>query len=138
MLDILVPEVGLQSSRTGVSMTKQTAKQTRSNQIVGNVGMYFVAYRLSLMGWNVMPTCRNARGIDLLAYDANARHFLGIHFKTLSKRNGAVPLGLHAPDNLLGDWWIIVTNIAKVAENENPIWRSSVLATVGKLFQGKF
>jgi len=50
MLDILVPEVGLQSSRTGVSMTKQTAKQTRSNQIVGNVGMYFVAYRLSLMG----------------------------------------------------------------------------------------
>src|SRR5450432_4095130 len=37
-------------------------------QVVCNVGMYFAAYRLSQMGWNVMPTSRNAWGIDLLAY----------------------------------------------------------------------
>jgi hypothetical protein len=41
------------------------------SQVVGNVGMYFAAYRLSQMGWNVMPTARNARGIDLLAYDTS-------------------------------------------------------------------
>jgi len=40
--------------------------------VVGNIGMYFAAYRLSLLGWNVMPTSRNARGIDLLAYDADS------------------------------------------------------------------
>ena len=44
----------------------------RGTQVVGNVGMYFAAYRLSLMGWNVMPTSRNARAIDLLAYNTTA------------------------------------------------------------------
>jgi hypothetical protein len=36
-----------------------------------------------MMGWNVMPTARNARGIDLLAYDMNAIRYLGIQVKTL-------------------------------------------------------
>src|SRR5580692_13153499 len=29
--------------------------QMARSQVVGNVGMYFAAYRLSQMGWNVMP-----------------------------------------------------------------------------------
>ncbi len=41
-------------------------------QVVGNIGMYYAAYRLSQQGWNVMPTARNARGVDLLAYDVSA------------------------------------------------------------------
>ena len=80
-------------------------------QVIGNVGMYFVAYRLSQMGWNVMPTSRNARGIDLLAYDAMATRHLGIQVKALSKPNPPVPLGLSI-ENLMGDWWIIVTKAA--------------------------
>ena len=35
-------------------------------QVVGNIGMYFAAYRLSLMGWNLMPISRKPRGVDLL------------------------------------------------------------------------
>jgi hypothetical protein len=31
-------------------------------QIIGNAGLYYWCYRLSLLGWNVMPTARNARG----------------------------------------------------------------------------
>jgi hypothetical protein len=50
-------------------------------QVVGNIGMYFAAYRLSQMGWNVMPTSRNARGVDLLAYDMSASRFHGIQVK---------------------------------------------------------
>lgn len=79
----------------------------RQRQVTGNVGMYFVAYQLSRRGWNVMPTSRNARGIDLLAYDTNGRTFLGIQIKTLSKPV-AVPLGTKPLDDLLGDWWIVV------------------------------
>jgi hypothetical protein len=60
-------------------------------QVTGNVGMYYVAYRLSQRRWNVMPTARNARGIDLLAYDAACRRYLNIQIKTLSK-HVAVPL----------------------------------------------
>jgi hypothetical protein len=82
-----------------------------SNQVTANVGMYYAAYRLSRMGWNVMPTARNARGIDLLAYDATAGRYLGIQIRTLSK-HAAVPLGTKGVDHLLGDWWIIVNDAA--------------------------
>lgn len=79
-------------------------------QVTGNAGLYFVAYHLSLLGWNVMPTARNARGIDLIAYDATGTDFLGVQVKALSKRN-PVPLGTDL-ENLMGDWWVIVTNVA--------------------------
>jgi hypothetical protein len=79
-------------------------------QVVGNIGMYFAAYRLSQMGWNVMPTSRNARGVDLLAYDMSASRFHGIQVKALSKRN-PVPLG-KSVEELMGDWWIIVAQAA--------------------------
>lgn len=52
-------------------------------QVVANVGLYFAAYHLSQMGWNVMPTARNARGIDLLAYDIRGGRKLGIQVKAL-------------------------------------------------------
>ena len=45
-------------------------------QVVGNIGMYYAAYRLSQQGWNVVPTARNAR--DLLAYDASSHIYKGI------------------------------------------------------------
>lgn len=85
-----------------------------NTQITGNVGLYYASYRLSLMGWNVMPTARNARGVDIIAYNADASQFKGIQVKALSKRN-PVPLG-QSLDKCLGDYWIIVTKIA----SENP------------------
>jgi hypothetical protein len=84
-------------------------------QVVGNVGMYYAAYRLSRLGWNVMPTARNARGMDLLAYNANADYYLGIQVKALSKRK-PVRLG-KSVDTFMGDFWIIVTNAA----DDNPV-----------------
>ena len=79
-------------------------------QVVGNAGMYFAAYRLSQKGWNVMPTARNARGVDLLAYDATASRYLGIQVKALSIRN-PVPLG-GSLDNFIDNFWIIVAKVA--------------------------
>jgi hypothetical protein len=79
-----------------------------SQQVTGNIGMYYAAYRLSRMGWNVMPTSRNARGIDLLIYNAAANDYKGIQVKALSKLKPPVPLG-KSIDILMGDWWIIVT-----------------------------
>lgn len=80
--------------------------QMARSQVVGNIGMYYAAYCLSQWGWNVMPTSRNARGIDLLVYDATADRKRSIQVKALSKRN-PVPLG-KSIKNLMGDWWIIV------------------------------
>lgn len=79
-------------------------------QLTGNVGLYFCCYKLSLLGWNVMPTARNARGVDIIAYSGDASRFVGIQVKSLSKRN-PVPLG-PTLDKIMGDFWIIVNRVA--------------------------
>jgi len=83
---------------------------TLNPQITGNVGLYYCCYKLSLLGWNVMPTARNARGVDIIAYSADASRFIGIQVKALSRRN-PVPLG-PSLDKCMGDFWVIVTKIA--------------------------
>lgn len=82
----------------------------RSTQIVGNSGLYFACYALSQRGWNVMPTARNARGIDIIAYDADATSFRALQVKALSKK-APVPLG-QSLDKVMGDFWIIINNLA--------------------------
>lgn len=78
-------------------------------QLTGNVGLYYCCYRLSLLGWNVMPTARNARGVDIIAYSRDASRFVGIQVKALSKRN-PVPLG-NSLDKIMGDFWVIVNKV---------------------------
>lgn len=88
----------------------ETVQMTLDPQITGNVGLYYCCYRLSLLGWNVMPTSRNARGVDIIVYNRNAQEFHGIQVKSLSKRN-PVPLG-SSLDKVIGDFWIIVNKVA--------------------------
>lgn len=78
-------------------------------QVTANVGLYYCCYRLSLLGWNVMPTARNARGIDIIAYDRSGSTFIGVQVKALSKRS-PVPLGTHL-GKIMGDFRIIVNNL---------------------------
>lgn len=80
-----------------------------NTQITGNVGLYYACYRLSILGWNVMPTARNARGVDIIAYSAAGTRFLGLQVKALSKRN-PVPLGDNL-EKIMGDFWIIVYGV---------------------------
>lgn len=77
-----------------------------SNQITGNIGLYYACFHLSTIGWNVMPTARNAAGIDIVAYDGEGVAFRGIQVKTVRGRN-AVPLG-STLNKVMGDFWIIV------------------------------
>lgn len=83
---------------------------TLDPQLTGNAGLYYCCYHLSLLGWNVMPTARNARGVDILAYSQDANRKLAIQVKALSKRN-PVPLG-GSLDKVMGDIWIIVNKVA--------------------------
>ncbi len=61
-------------------------------QITGNIGLYYVCYKLARLGWNVIRAARNARGLDIIAHNSGGIEFVGIQVKTLSKRN-PVPLG---------------------------------------------
>lgn len=91
-------------------MSTRTPKSKSQNQVVGNVGLYYVCYRLSQDGWNVMPTARNARGIDIVAYDQRGKRKLTLQVKSLSRHPG-VPLG-ESLDNLIADFVIICFNVA--------------------------
>jgi hypothetical protein len=82
-------------------------------QLTGNAGLYYTCYHLSLLGWNVMPTARNARGVDIIAYSQDATRKLAIQVKALSKRN-PVPLGISL-EKVMGDFWVIVNNVTSSA-----------------------
>jgi hypothetical protein len=71
-------------------VTKRDTK--RSSQLVGNVGLYYACYELSKRGWNVLPTSRNARGVDIVAYSQDGKRTRMIQVKSLSKR-APVPFG---------------------------------------------
>lgn len=58
-----------------------------------------------------MPTSRNARGIDIIAYDSSGKNYIGVQVKTLTKRN-PVPLG-GSLEKIIGDYWVIVNEVAK-------------------------
>ena len=56
-----------------------------------------------------MPTARNARGVDILAYNRDCSEVVSIQVEALSKRN-PVPLGTSL-DKIMGDYWVITNNV---------------------------
>jgi len=58
-----------------------------------------------------MPTARNARGIDIIAYNKSGTEFIGVQVKALTKRN-PVPLG-NSLEKIMGDYWLIINNVGK-------------------------
>jgi len=57
-----------------------------NNQIVGNIGLYYVCFELSKRGWNVLPTSRNAKGVDIVIYNQDATKKHTIQVKALTKK----------------------------------------------------
>src|SRR5437763_723660 len=84
---------------------------TIASQVIGNVGLYYVCYRLSCQGWNVMPTARNAKGVDVLIYNHDASRKLSIQVKALSKRD-PVPLGTKL-EHFFADFVVICRHVLK-------------------------
>ena len=91
------------SSRTPARQDR--IPESLAHQVVGNIGLYYVCYHLSRRGWNVMPTSRNAKGIDLLIYSQDASRKWTVQVKALSKAS-PVPLG-RSLDHLFGDFFVI-------------------------------
>jgi hypothetical protein len=85
--------------------------QKHAPQIVGNMGLFYTCYQLSLLGWNAMPTSRNARGVDVICFSMDGRKMVTVQVKSLSKKNQPVPLG-KSLDTMMGDFWVVVTNAA--------------------------
>ena len=89
-------------------------ERRKKTQVTGNTGMFYVCYQLSKMGWNVMPTARNAKGVDIIAYNSGTTKMISILVKALSTKT-SVLLG-RTLDKVLGDFWIIVNDIEKIPQ----------------------
>ena len=57
----------------------------RSRQIVGNIGLYYVCFKLSERGWNVLPTSRNTRGLDVICFSMDGTRVRTIQLKSLRR-----------------------------------------------------
>ena len=88
-------------------------KSKLPNQVIGNIGLYYICYELSKRGWNVLPTSRNTRGVDLIIYNQNANIMHTAQIKTLSKKT-PIPLGKNL-DNLIAEFIMVC-----VLEAEKP------------------
>ncbi len=86
-------------------------ERRKRTQITGNTGMFYVCYKLSKIGWNVMPTARNAKGVDIIAYNSDTTKMISIQVKTLSAKT-SVLLG-STLDKIMGDFSVIVNDIEK-------------------------
>ena len=75
------------------------------NQIIGNIGLFYACYRLSALGWNAMPTSRNARGIDVSCVSIESSRMLTFQIKAFTKMQ-SVPLG----KSLDGNHWGLLDN----------------------------
>jgi len=96
-------------------MRTKTKRTETNNQITGNIGVFYVCYRLSLENWNVLPTIRNASGADI--FIVKERRRLGLQVKTLSVKDN-INIGANPFDYSI-DYWIILMNVKK-EENPSP------------------
>lgn len=102
--------------RYDVGMPIKKAIHKKNALLVGSMGLYAVCYELSKRGWNVMPTSRNARGIDILGYDQQGKRTITVQVKALSKA-APVPLGTDpALCNLIAEFIVIARGVRDAPE----------------------
>ena len=89
-------------------MNENTAR--KGAQVTGNIGLFYACFRLSLLGLNVMPTARNTKGVDLIAYNEDCSKMATIQVKTRTAGTGVQICNISddPEDKLLGNFWIIV------------------------------
>jgi hypothetical protein len=97
----------------------------RNKQVTGNIGLYYVCYELSKLGWNVLPTSRNTKGVDLVMFDNKRKYTLQV--KALSYRN---PVIFGRRFSVDADYLVIVRidkNVIYVTKNLQGVEKQSKL-----------
>jgi hypothetical protein len=90
-------------------LVEKEEKKKIATQVIGNIGLYYICYRLCRRGWNVMPTSRNARGIDIVIYSQDGKRTHTVQAKSLTERS-PVPIGSNL-ENLFADYLIICRSV---------------------------
>jgi len=87
----------------------QSQMEKYPNQVTGNIGLYYACYELSKLGWNVLPTSRNAKGVDAIIYHQNGTKTHTVQIKALTKK-APVPFGSKI-ENMIAEFVIICRSV---------------------------
>jgi hypothetical protein len=79
--------------------------------LCGTAGEYFVAAELSRRGYVASITLRNARGIDILAADADAKRSVGIQVKTTQGTTKEWVLNKKAEQDIADNLFYVFVNL---------------------------
>ena len=80
-----------------------------SLQHVGNAGIFYVSYKLTTLGWNVLITSRNTAGPGMLIFSRQAKTKHTIQIKSSSTKRDC---NIGTPKNfLMSDFAIICGNL---------------------------
>lgn len=84
---------------------------TNNKQVIGNQGLYFIAFNLSRQGLNTIITARNSKGADILVVNEDCTIVKTIQVKSATKKQ-PVSLGKSDKNNpnpkFICDYWIFV------------------------------
>ena len=61
--------------------TKRTDENKLPTQIIGNIGLFHVCYELSRRGFNVVPTSRNTKAVDIIVASADFKKHATVQVK---------------------------------------------------------
>jgi hypothetical protein len=87
------------------------------NQLVGNVGLFHASCELSKRGWNCLPTIRNSKGPDIIAFSQDAKRKTFVQVKSLRPKspNHRIPVPFGKSLNLVADY-LVVCVLHKIPE----------------------
>lgn len=119
-------------------MNPHPTSSNLSRQQVGNIGLYYVAYRLTREGFKVFPTIRNAKGADIYVLDKHdEKRSISIQVKTSSTRD-VIQLG--APTERNEEFLFLVVGVGKDVKTntwKEPSMYFAPMPTVMNYFKSK-
>ena len=84
-------------------------KWFNDKQLIGNAGIFYVAYKLTTLGWNVLLTSRNTKGPDMIVFSHSGKKKHTVQVKSSTKIRD-VNIGKHK-NFCLNDFAVFCVNL---------------------------
>ena len=78
------------------------------NEMTGKLGLYHVCCKLSEIGWTIKPTSGDARANRINCTNENSSKTISLQVR--SRRGKDYATSISNPNEIIGDFWIIVLN----------------------------
>jgi len=85
-------------------------KWFEDKQLIGNAGIFYVSYKLTTLGWNVLITSRNTKGPDMVIISRSGKEQHTVQIKSSIRNCRTVNVG--NPKNFrMSDFAVLCVNL---------------------------